>query len=306
MKPLRAAGRERGDRHRLDEGERVLFHEDAILERARLGFVGVAHQVVRRRRPGADGVPLPSGGERGAAAAHQPRGGDFGHYRLGAHRERLLERREAARGAVRLEARGIDVSDTTKQAEVGRRLAEPRLRGRSVGSASLQDRLHAIGGDVAEQILARMLPGNRHERRGRLVALAETRRPHPDRARVADGHVRAGRRVAVRRAGRSLERGGNLVRTAALARDVIADVHDAPGPRRRRQQRVERGDAPCIGGGHVQTIADVAQPPLADPAHTRLERLEGGQQQVAHRAGVAATHGRHVRVARIATRTAVP
>ena len=43
-----AAGREAGDRHRLDQRERVALHHDAVLERARLGLVGVADQVMRR------------------------------------------------------------------------------------------------------------------------------------------------------------------------------------------------------------------------------------------------------------------
>ena len=56
---LLAPGREGGDRHRLDEAERVAFHDDPILERARLGLVGVADQVVRPHRLVRDGVPLP-------------------------------------------------------------------------------------------------------------------------------------------------------------------------------------------------------------------------------------------------------
>ena len=45
---LVAARGERGDRHRFDDRERIALHQDAILERARLGFVRVADQVVRR------------------------------------------------------------------------------------------------------------------------------------------------------------------------------------------------------------------------------------------------------------------
>src|SRR5206468_11585513 len=66
---LLAARRERGDRHRFDEGERILFHENAILERAGLRFVGVADEVVRARGLLRDGFPLPARRERGAAAA---------------------------------------------------------------------------------------------------------------------------------------------------------------------------------------------------------------------------------------------
>ena len=44
---LARAGGEGRDRHRLDSGERVALEEDPVLERARLGFVGVADEVVR-------------------------------------------------------------------------------------------------------------------------------------------------------------------------------------------------------------------------------------------------------------------
>src|SRR6185369_3317374 len=68
-----AAGRVAGDRHALDDRERILFHQQAVLERARLGLVGVADQVVRPGRRLRDRVPLAPGGERGAAAADQLR-----------------------------------------------------------------------------------------------------------------------------------------------------------------------------------------------------------------------------------------
>ena len=43
---LRGADGEPLDRHRLDDRERVLLHEDAVLERAGLRLVGVADDVV--------------------------------------------------------------------------------------------------------------------------------------------------------------------------------------------------------------------------------------------------------------------
>src|SRR5581483_2314300 len=47
---LRRAGREPRDRNRLDERERILLHDDPVLERAGLRLVGVADDVVRLRR----------------------------------------------------------------------------------------------------------------------------------------------------------------------------------------------------------------------------------------------------------------
>ena len=47
-----AAGRVAGDRHRLDHAERIVLEDHAVLERPRLGLVGVADQVVRADRVG--------------------------------------------------------------------------------------------------------------------------------------------------------------------------------------------------------------------------------------------------------------
>jgi hypothetical protein len=67
-----AAGRERGDRHRFDDSERILFHQHAILERAWLRFVRVADQVVRARGRARDRVPFTPGRKERAAATDQP------------------------------------------------------------------------------------------------------------------------------------------------------------------------------------------------------------------------------------------
>ena len=47
--PVRAPIAYAGDRHRLDERERVALHQHAVLERARLGLVGVGNEVVGAR-----------------------------------------------------------------------------------------------------------------------------------------------------------------------------------------------------------------------------------------------------------------
>ena len=71
-------GRERRDRHRLDDRERVALEQHPVLERARLRLVGVADEVVRLRRLGGDRGPLPPGREGGAAAPDQPGRRDLG------------------------------------------------------------------------------------------------------------------------------------------------------------------------------------------------------------------------------------
>ena len=89
-----AAGREAGDRHRLDQRERVVLHQHAVLERARLGLVGVAD----RRSAGAPGwrataSHLTPGRERRAAAAQQLRVGDLADH---ARRARARSRARSA------------------------------------------------------------------------------------------------------------------------------------------------------------------------------------------------------------------
>ena len=47
---LASAGNKTADRDALDHGKRISFHQDAVLERARLGFIGIADEVVRAAR----------------------------------------------------------------------------------------------------------------------------------------------------------------------------------------------------------------------------------------------------------------
>jgi hypothetical protein len=94
------AGGERRDRHRLDRGERVALEQDAILERARLGLVRVADEVVRLGLLGRDGRPLAAGREGRATAAHQLRSGHLGDDGVGADLECPRQGAVAAVGAV--------------------------------------------------------------------------------------------------------------------------------------------------------------------------------------------------------------
>ena len=67
-----ALDRVRRDRDALDELVRIALDEHAVLERRRLAFVGVHHEVARER-VGRQERPLLRGREAGAAAAAQPR-----------------------------------------------------------------------------------------------------------------------------------------------------------------------------------------------------------------------------------------
>jgi hypothetical protein len=108
-----ATGREAGDRHRLDERERIAFDEDAVLERSGLRLVGVAHQMVWSRRLAGDGVPLASGRERRAAAPDEPGVGDLADDLGGADGECPSECLVAAGGPIVVEAGRVDPANTT-------------------------------------------------------------------------------------------------------------------------------------------------------------------------------------------------
>ena len=86
-----SAGGEAGDGERLDHRERILLHDHAVLEGARLRLVGVAYHVVRPGRGAGDRLPLGRGRERGAAAALQP-----GVAQLAQHTARVRARRRGA------------------------------------------------------------------------------------------------------------------------------------------------------------------------------------------------------------------
>ena len=101
-----AARGEAGDGHRLDDRERILLHQHAVLERARLGLVGVADDVVRAHGRLRDGLPLAPRGESRAAATDELRVVISRIDARGAEVERAPQRLVAAVRAVIVEARG--------------------------------------------------------------------------------------------------------------------------------------------------------------------------------------------------------
>ena len=162
-----AAGRVRGDRDRLDQPERILLHEDAVLERAGLGLVGVADEVVRRCRLTRDRLPLHPGRERSAAAAEQRGGLDELDHALGPELARALEGLELGR-RLRIDP----LCDAAQELQPGR-LRQRRRRRRDL-------------------LLARLRSRDRPQRRRRALAEPETRR-----------RVRAGVELLRRRARRT-------------------------------------------------------------------------------------------------------
>ena len=151
-----ATGRECCDRHRLDECKRILLHQHAVLERAGLGLVRVADEVVRLRGLLRDGFPLDAGRERRTAAAEETRRRHLADHALLPELERAPQCRVAAVRAVRVERLGIGYADATQQHEPG--VAELRER---------RTRLRELD-------LTRLFARDRAQRRGRALAEAET------------------------------------------------------------------------------------------------------------------------------------
>ena len=107
-----------GDRHRLDERERVVLHQHAVLERARLRLVGVADEVVRPDRVARHRLPL-----RARSGTPRRRGRAAWRPSLramtpcGPELDGPPQRVVAAVRAVVVEARGIDLPDAAQQPE---------------------------------------------------------------------------------------------------------------------------------------------------------------------------------------------
>ena len=128
----RGADGEALDRHRLDERERILLEDEPVLERPRLGLVGVAHDVARRGRLRRDGGPLATGGERGPAATDELRGGDLLDDRL---RAELDARARAPRSRRR---HGTRRATSDRRGRPGRAAAAPRRPPGARGSGPIR------------------------------------------------------------------------------------------------------------------------------------------------------------------------
>ena len=99
--------REAGDDGALDEHVRGRQHQRDVLAGARLGFVGVHHQVVRLAVTLRDEAPFHAGGEARPAAAAQPRPLQRADDVVLRHPQRLLQRPVAALAPVALQREGV-------------------------------------------------------------------------------------------------------------------------------------------------------------------------------------------------------
>ena len=116
----------------------------------------------------------------------------------------------------------------------------------------------------------RWIAGRRHEGRRSEVAQAEARRPEPADLPVAG-------RLALR-PDRASEVLADPLGARQPAGDVVADMGHDRWPRLRRVERVERRDAVGLGGRHGESLRDVVEGRLADPADPVLDRVERRQQ----------------------------
>ncbi|MNY07937.1 hypothetical protein D3C86_1407640 [compost metagenome] len=89
-----------GDGHTLDQHEGVVLHHHAVGEGARVALVGVADDVLLRRRAAGHGAPLDPGGKGRAAAPAQAGVEHLGDDRLGADFQRALETAVAVMGDI--------------------------------------------------------------------------------------------------------------------------------------------------------------------------------------------------------------
>jgi len=94
---------------------RILLHQDAVVERARLALVRIDAQINRPRMILGQKAPLGSGRETGAATTTQA--GVFHDLRhiIGRHRERFAQRFVAAIGAIAGQRRAIRLIDATQK-----------------------------------------------------------------------------------------------------------------------------------------------------------------------------------------------
>ena len=114
------ANRERRNRHAFQNGERIALHQNAILERARLGFVSVANHVVRAIRIAlkVHGLPFFPGRKRRTPASEKFRFDDFVNHTLGTPFECLFQRVVAAHPAVIIETGWMHLPHAAQQAQL--------------------------------------------------------------------------------------------------------------------------------------------------------------------------------------------
>src|SRR5690606_24830687 len=113
----RRAGRAGGDRHALEARVRVVVEQDPVLEAAGLALVPVADARLRLAGRLGHRASLAPGGDAGAAAPGETRGGELAGHLLGRQRaQRALEAGVAAGRAVAGEGAALRVAEVPEHA----------------------------------------------------------------------------------------------------------------------------------------------------------------------------------------------
>ena len=289
---------ERRDRDALDQLMRVLHHQLAVLERARLGLVGVAAHVLAHLAAGQERALL-AHREAGAAAAAQAGVLEASPSRSAgsSSRERPLERPVAAAAPVAVDRRQLGLVDVAEQHPASQATSVPSRRGSG-------GRLGAAGGRArCASLLLRQRLGagaqglDRGERVGAVeravVALVD--RGHRRDVAGAEALEALDEELAVGRArpvvvglvvvgsGGLAERLEQLVAAPHPAGDVVADEHPVAADRRGREQVVEARDRLQVGRGHAhhrRRLADALGRAPAVVALHRPERRDRGRAQL--------------------------
>src|SRR6266481_2110852 len=117
---LLSAGGQGADGHAFQNGERIALHQDAILERARFGLIGVADDVMSAARTAClqQRLPLLARRESSAATAQQPRLDDLADYAFRSQIDGLSQRFVATGAPIVIEARWIHIPDAAQQAQL--------------------------------------------------------------------------------------------------------------------------------------------------------------------------------------------
>ena len=114
-----ASGRERRDRHSFQDGKRITFHQEPVLERAGLGFIGVTDDIMGTPGRMGDRLPFSSGGKSRTSPPKQLRGDDFRNHSFRPQFDRPPQRSIAAFPSIGLETFRVGSPDSPEEAKAG-------------------------------------------------------------------------------------------------------------------------------------------------------------------------------------------
>jgi hypothetical protein len=232
-----ATGRVAGDRQRVDHGEGIALHQNAVFERARFTLVCVAHDQMRLARMLAHRLPLAAGGERRTAPSDQPATEHLAHDALGPELEGSLHGASPTARDVLVEARGIDDADPSQQHQAIAISLRHARRVRPIGSnRAIHRDANRVGVDVGQGCFVGWFSGMDDQRRRRAITQAEARTRAP-----STHHAGTRRRLAHPEL---LDYG---VGAAELAREVGTQMDNSWRARLEREQSVERRNAVRVG-----------------------------------------------------------